>query len=292
MKNQTISKISTILCVAAALATSASAQTGTLDQESPVGRMEFNIDLPSYTWQQQVSVGMAGQLEGIAVNLSGEVGVSGATFSIGLGDAWSTNIVFETVVRLQEDDAWHFIDTTGANIQLQPGDVFVIQSNGNGSGMWINGSYVAPPGDPLYAEPLFLDGDLFGDDGWRHGFRSYMLTGPADCLEMTVSKFTAGQAATWDVSGATPGEQVAIVYGLNAGTTNVNGFAGYCATFGIKGINQNKVICTKTADGNGDIACKKTIPGGMVGVNILSQAAERNTCPDECVSNLDDQVIG
>ncbi len=113
-----------------------------------------------------------------------------------------------------------------------------------------------------------------------------------DCLTMTVDPLVAGQSATWNVSGATAGEQVAIVYGFSPGSTSVNGFAGYCATFGIQGVNQNKVICTKSADGGGNVSCTKKIPAGVKGRRVLSQAAERNTCPDECMSILDDQVVG
>jgi hypothetical protein len=115
--------------------------------------------------------------------------------------------------------------------------------------------------------------------------------GSNDCLNLAVSALVAGRRATWDVSGATPGEQVAVVYGFAPGNTTVNGLFGYCATFGIKGVNTTKVICRKNADGGGNVACAKTIPSGAIGTRVLSQAAERNTCPDECVSNLDDQVI-
>ncbi len=114
----------------------------------------------------------------------------------------------------------------------------------------------------------------------------------ADCLTLAVDPLVAGSSASWNVSGATAGEQVAIVYGFSPGSTVVNGFAGYCASFGIQGVNQNKVICTKAADGAGNASCTKKVPAGVKGRRILSQAAERNTCPDECVSNLDDQTVG
>ncbi len=112
------------------------------------------------------------------------------------------------------------------------------------------------------------------------------------CLDLRVSKLVASQQATWDVSGATPGEQVGIVYGFQPGTTGVNGSFSYCATFDIKGVNATKVVCKKNADGAGTISCTKTIPGNLSGARLLTQAAERNTCPKECVSNLDDQIIG
>ncbi len=115
--------------------------------------------------------------------------------------------------------------------------------------------------------------------------------GPSDCLTMTVDILVAGGNATWDVSGATPGEQVAVVYGHQDGSTVVNGFANYCATFAIKGVSASRLICKKNADGGGNVSCSKPIPGSAVGVRVLSQAAERGTCPEECMSNLDDQVV-
>jgi len=113
-----------------------------------------------------------------------------------------------------------------------------------------------------------------------------------DCLTLGVDPLIAGSVADWAVNGATPGERVAIVYGFSPGSTVVNGLAGYCATFGIQGVNQNRVLCVKVASGAGIITCSKRIPGSVQGRRVLSQAAQRNTCPDECVSNLDDQVVG
>ncbi len=112
-----------------------------------------------------------------------------------------------------------------------------------------------------------------------------------DCLELQVSTLVAGLAATFDVSDATPGERVAIVYGFQPGTTVVNGVAGYCATFDIQGVRANRLICQRNADGAGNLSCRLNIPGSARGIRLLSQAAERNTCDEECVSNLDDQVI-
>ena len=114
----------------------------------------------------------------------------------------------------------------------------------------------------------------------------------SDCISLSVDPLVAGQSADWFVSGATPGEQVAIVYGFSPGSTVVNGFGGYCASFGIQGVNQNRLICRKLADGAGNVTCTKKIPAGARGRRVLTQAAERNTCPNECVSNLDDQVVG
>ncbi len=290
MKNKLLT--ASAILIAAALGTTAAAQSGDLDQESPNSNAGFNLSASSLTWQAQVRAGMDGQLEGFSMYLTGAAGSSQANVAIGLGDAWSTNIVFSETITLTSSGTFQFVDTTAANIQLVAGETYVIQAQGNDTGMGCGGSYVAPPGDPLYPEPLWLNQNSFADGGWRLAFKTYMLAGSQDCLTLTVDPLVGGSSADWTVSGATPGEQVAMVYGLNDGNTSINGFAGYCATFGIQGVNQNRVICTKSADGAGNATCTKKVPAGMSGRRVLSQAAERNTCPDECVSNLDDQVIG
>ena len=128
-----------------------------------------------------------------------------------------------------------------------------------------------------------------GESDWIR--MSVNLDPPSSCLDLAVSTLTAGQRATWSISGATPGAGVAVVWGTAPGSTVLNGFAGYCADFGIKGVNAKRVVCRKTADGSGNVSCKKNLPGGISGLRVLSQAAERGTCPDACMSNLDDQVV-
>jgi len=115
--------------------------------------------------------------------------------------------------------------------------------------------------------------------------------GPSDCLTLTVSTLTGGQNGQWDVSGATTGSLVAVVYGFQAGSTVVNGQLGFCATFGIQGVSQNKLVGTATADGSGNATIVKGIPPQATGLTILTQAAEQGTCPNECVSGVDSQVV-
>ena len=290
MKSQMITAVSVL--VAAAVGTTALAQTGTLDQESPNANASFNLDASFLIWQAQARAGMDGQLEGIAMPFTGVDGVAQAEISIGLGDAWTTNIVFTELITLQTSGSWQFVDTTSANIQLTAGDTFVIQAVGNDTGTWCGGSYVAPPDPPLYDEPLWLMEQIHSNGGWRLGFRTYMLEGSQDCLNMDVSKLIAGQDATWDVCGAKIDAEVAVVYGFKPGSTVLNGYAGYCADFGIDAVSKKRVVCRKKADGNGCISCARTLPGNIGGLRILSQAAPRDTCPDPCMSNLDDQVVG
>ncbi len=135
--------------------------------------------------------------------------------------------------------------------------------------------------------------DMWGNNATSLFWDDFELTQTASCVCLTleVNRLVAGSTATWDVSEATPGERVAIVYGFEDGETKVEGTAGFCATFGIKGVSQKRLICMKAADGAGIVSCNKKIPLSAEGLRVLSQAAERDTCPDECMSNLVDQVV-
>lgn len=133
--------------------------------------------------------------------------------------------------------------------------------------------------------------DVFGGAFLDMDDMEYNEGSSGPCLTLDVDTLFAGGSADWNVSGADPNTKVAIVYGFKPGTTAVNGFGGYCATFGIAGVNQNKLICQKTSNGNGDVTCTKRIPGNAAGMRVLSQAAMQGTCPDECMSDVDDQVV-
>lgn len=177
-----------VTAMAAGLAVSgaARAQSGTLDQSSPyttgTNSASFNLDANFLIWQQQVRVGLAGQLEGIRLTFTGNSGAQ-SDVRIRLGGAWSTsNVAFSTTVtKAITGFETVFVPMTSASIHLSVGDLLVIETQGNGTGMGIIGSYIAPPGAPLYSEPLFLTQSNFADGGWRHGFQSFMLTGGGTC---------------------------------------------------------------------------------------------------------------
>ncbi len=114
----------------------------------------------------------------------------------------------------------------------------------------------------------------------------------SDCLTLGVSRLATGEIGTWEVNGAAHFAQVAIAYGVNEGKTSINNYwKDWCATFGIKGVKGHRLICVTFADGNGNARCEALVPAGAAGVRVLSQAAMRGTCPDSCMSNIDDQVV-
>ncbi len=163
----------------------ARAQTGTLDQSSPIqpdpgANENFNATPGSLEWQQQVRVGQTGQLEGFILQMTGQAGAS-VQVSVRMAPGpTGAPAVYQAIVTkptfLTENV---FVNVTSANIQVTVGTVFVIEIVGQGSGAGFNGSHVPSPGTPMYSEPLFLNNSSYDDGGHRLGFRTYVLNGPA-----------------------------------------------------------------------------------------------------------------
>ena len=157
----------------------AMAQSGTLDQDSPATNAGFNFSASSLVWQQQVRVGVAGQLEGIRLFLTGNVG-SHIDIRVRVGDGWNVGpVVFSTGYDNTTGGVeMPFIDMTSANLNFAVGDTFVWEVQGDDTGMGGQGSYVPPPGTPEYPEFLFLNGPgCYSDCGWRLAFQTYMNGG-------------------------------------------------------------------------------------------------------------------
>jgi hypothetical protein len=199
------------------LAPLASAQVGVLDQVSPMTTASYNLSAASLIWQVQVRAGIAGQLEGVRFTLQGNTGAETGDLRLMSGTAAAPGPVLASVVlnKTTSGNELRFFDLTSANLNLQANDTFVLELQGNGSGLGIVGSYIAPPGLPLYPEPLYLGGTPFADGGWRIGFETFMLTGGPTCAPDLTTGAIAGQ----------PG------YGVPNGVLNNDDFFYYLAQF-------------------------------------------------------------
>ncbi len=140
---------------------------------------------------------------------------------------------------------------------------------------------------------LFVGGTFGQSTGGDSRIARYQGCVPSSCLSLDVDNLVAGQVATWTISGAFPGEQVVVVYGFDAGSSIFSGLRGYCASFGIAGINRPaRVVGVALADGGGVAAITREVPGNAGGVALKFQAAMRGTCPEECLSDILDAVVG
>ncbi len=113
------------------------------------------------------------------------------------------------------------------------------------------------------------------------------------CLDLAVTNLVASEDALVKITEGLPGARAVTFYGTRLGQTVVSDNSGYCATLGIKGLSQSKVIggINQVFDMNGEISFNQLVPGNTVGTHIFFQSAMRGTCPDECVSNLVDMVV-
>lgn len=105
------------------------------------------------------------------------------------------------------------------------------------------------------------------------------------CLMLSLDQLVAGQSTNWTATNAEPGFRVAFVWGTSPGVTNVNNFGGYCASFNIQGVNQARLLGQPAADGSGVATVSRMIPGNASGIDVIFQAAQQGTCPDQCMSN-------
>jgi len=174
------------------------AQTGTVDQVSPGANASFNLDAASLVWQVEVQAGLAGQLEGVELDLTGS---AGSSFALRLrsGPGWnSTAPLLQVNVTQSAAGGPQFVNLQAANLNVTPGALFVVEVQGNGSGGSLRGSYVPPPsGAPLYPRPLFLGGPgCFADCGWRIGFRTFVRSTQPFSTYCTSGTSTAGCVAS------------------------------------------------------------------------------------------------
>ncbi len=217
--------------------------------------------------------------------------ISGSSQGIGFHDQWGNSKIIMNPpagttrfgcllsTGLQTDYAMHLYDGNGNLLGSTSGSM-----PADAQAVFLGYEADSPIARVEITEPNGENGQILLMDDVR-------FEGTSDCLNLAVSQLVGGEVANWDVSGATPGAQVALAYGFLEGSTVINGLANYCADFGIKDIGLGRIICLKRADGAGNTNCSKRIPKNARGVRILSQAAEQGTCPESCMSNIDDQVI-
>jgi len=141
---------------------------------------------------------------------------------------------------------------------------------------------------------MIISGALWDDDRGSNSGSAYIFQNmSSNCLDLNISNLIAGQDAMITITQGSPGVRAVTLYGTQAGQTIVKGVSGYCATFGMKGVNKSKVLggLNQVFDANGEITFNQHIPANTSGVNVFFQSAMRGTCPDECVSNLLEMTV-
>jgi len=210
-------------------------------------------------------------------------GPTGHTFSDTSGNLFVSSLNSNTVIEY--DGATGIPVRTYESIHFNGPEGIAFGPDGN---MWVSNNF----GREINEFDSVTGDRIRQVSGFRSPASITVKPGPeSDCLTLTVKVLIAGQSATWNVSGASSGARVVVVNGFQYGTTIINHKAGYCAIFGIQGIDQKRVVGTVIADADGNAILVRKVSRNLAGLTVFTQAAEQGTCPDQCVSNLDIQVV-
>jgi len=134
-------------------------------------------------------------------------------------------------------------------------------------------------------------GSPFDDDRGSDSGSLYYVDLTPPCFDLQVFNLIAGDTATFVVRNGVPQKRFVVLYGLGGPPTTFVDVRGFCATFGFSFITQKNVMGFGQFDSNGIGSIEVPIAPQMIGFTLKLQAAEKNTCPDECVSNLVKQEV-
>ena len=149
-----------------------SAQASVLDQNNPPLNVGLNDGLE---WQQQITVGIGGQLAGITLYTWS--GSDTDTVKIGVGPGFF-NGTYSFITTVPITSSGTFIDTSSAGINLNPGDYFVIDVSGGPGCCNLAGSSNPYSGGDLYLDINGTISDYTQLYGYSMGFQTYMSSVP------------------------------------------------------------------------------------------------------------------
>jgi len=117
----------------------------------------------------------------------------------------------------------------------------------------------------------------------------------SECLDLTATNLKSGQAANFTISKGTPGSRVIVLYAFNVGTFDLcNQGEPWCVSFGIDvppSKARKRIVVQGSFNNAGVFSNARFIPNGTSGMRILFQAAESDTFPDPCMSNILDMTV-
>ena len=115
------------------------------------------------------------------------------------------------------------------------------------------------------------------------------IMAPADCLTLSLDQLKSGELSTWTVTGGAEGEKIVLVYGFSTTPQTITDQFGFCATLGFNGITHSRIVTHLVTTVGGEAVFSRIVHGS--GTAVRFQAAQQNTCPDECVSNIINAIV-
>jgi hypothetical protein len=142
-----------------------------LDQESPYTNAGFAAGDARLLWQQEVVVGMIGQLSRIELYAA----CAGTTpLTINAGSLWQSDASEFFTLFTAVGEGWVAIDTTSAGLFFNAGDTFVIGVGGADSGLSLGGSNSEPQGGYPAGDIGYSWQSEYYDGPWDLAFRTYV----------------------------------------------------------------------------------------------------------------------
>jgi len=265
--------------LATLLAAPAFAQTGTLDQQSPMSNVSFNGNLIGWDRAQNAQVGVAGTLEGIEFEVWGLPTV-GATVNIYGPNATQgppTGAPAASFYCFGGGGGWvtTFVDMSAANLQFQVGDFFIIEWIGSSPGIDFKGNAGFP--SALYPYEFWETGGsgsyMTTSGTTKLGFNSYMLplAPPGPTIALTGA---CPGPATVQMTNMTAGGLVGLGYSRNLGNAVIP--TGGCAGT-VLDLAGPTLLTQVVADGQGAANFQGNIPVTACG-NVHLQALDFSSC--------------
>lgn len=220
--------------------------------------------------------------------------------SIGLSPG-STSFTFETnkdyplvtlVSMIAPSPDW-FVGVSGLDL-CQGGqwvDQLVVSLDAYDAGTDSGATYTSPNSNTNPKEPIF---EITGYPTFGVPLGTFTFTKISEeCLGLCVANLVAGQNASITVTGGTPFETVAVLWSTSLGSYQANS-GGWCVDFGLQIPASNpasRLAATGQFDANGEFTATVAVPGSAGGTALKLQAAEMNTCPESCMSNIVEQTV-
>jgi len=176
-------------------------------------------------------------------------------------------------------------------------DTEVFFSDGDSGGQWEEVVIDLSAFDGMSDVEIVFDffaTSVVNREGWY--IADVGITGDPDvaCLEMTLENLVGGEVGTWTVTGGQPDSLVVVAWGTGGPPSTFEDTFGWCASFGFNIELQGrrfKIVGADTFDADGVAVVERPIPANVSGRTFLFQAAERGTCPSECMSDVFEEVI-
>ncbi|MFW5652810.1 MAG: hypothetical protein ACOC0P_02090 [Planctomycetota bacterium] len=269
--NFNLTSAAAIATAALAASGAAFAQTGTLDQSSP---QEFVAFTNGQDWQQEIEVGLDGQLEGVTLYFfASQTANTTVSFNVyETGTACNPgNLVFSDSYTVSQAGVVEetFVDLTALNLNYTVGDVFLLEffpAPNTGEATFLGNGDKYANGSMCGNGVPYQPGDA--------AFMTYMNPGSGIIPDIQISGNCPGPV-TVDVTGVTPNGRIALLFGASQGSTIIPpNFACAGTQLGITAGVQ--LVNTVSADANGEAQFVGNAPPAACGRFL--QVLDLTTC--------------